>query len=282
MVKHPKTGRGTKRLYEVACVAWFDLLGYGSMLEKVNFDPTTSLADNALKRLNDFHHFSSKHACRYFRIHAINDGIIVFNDMSPRSNTKTFEFIDRLLKLFLEFNKFEKANGFPGARMVISTGFRVRIKEQVIQDEQKRLSNIFKRVANEIIGLPQAINEAFRARPYFAYLPELQANFAFTKSYLVDNAGSRSGFGGPNCYIDLALFNSDKIDWLEFDGIINWEGMGMKARYGKLKKFDRHLAINQKYKEILDAFDIAKNISAQDNITNILIDSTVATNIRAK
>lgn len=282
MAKNPKTGRGKKRLYEVACVAWFDLLGYGSMLEKVSFDPTAALAEEALNRLNEFHEFTSKHANRYFRIHAINDGVIIFNDMSPRASTKTFDFLDRLLKLYSEFNFFEQEKNLPGARMVISVGFRVRIKAQIIKDEQTKLGNIFKRIADGIISFPQAINEAFKAKPFFGYIPELQANFAFTKSYLVDNAGTKGGFGGANCYIDMALFSTTKLDWLEFDSLIEWEGMGMKATYGKLKKQRRDIAIQQKHKEVLDAFEIAKNISKEDDITNILVQSTVQINIRKK
>lgn len=280
MATTPKTGKGKKRLYEVACVAWFDLLGYGNMLTKVNFDPTTAGAEQALQRLHDFHQFVAKHADRHFQIHAINDGVIIFKDLSPRANTVTFDFLDRLLNLFIAFKKLEEENGFPGARMIISTGFRVRIKEQIIKDQESKLGNIFSRISKGLITFQQAINEAFKARPYFGYLPELQANFAFTKSYLVDNLGSKGGFSGANCYIDTSLFSSPKIDWLEFDSLIEWSDKGMKATYGKLKSYNRQVAIEQKHKEVLDAFEVAENISKQDNVTNILRQSTVQRDFR--
>ncbi len=91
---NPKTAKGSKRLYEVNAAVWFDLLGYGSMLASVNFDPTEIEAQKAIKRLNEFHLFASKYACKNFIINAINDGIIIVKDLSPRARSVTFDFFD--------------------------------------------------------------------------------------------------------------------------------------------------------------------------------------------
>lgn len=278
MGKHPKTSKGSKRLYEVNATVWFDMLGYGSMLEKVNFDPTKVEAQNALKRLNSFHEIAAKHACKHFPIHAINDGIIAFKDLSPRAKSVTFDFVDRALKLFEEFNKIDTQDGFPGARMIIATGFRVRIPRTLPEVTNGKLKSIKKRISENVMSTEQAIREAYETRPYFGLLPELQANFAFTKAYLVDSNGSKGGFGGPNCFIDLSLFKSSEIEWLKFEKIIDWEQMGMKSKFGQIKEYNRELANKQSHNGLLDAFEVATNISSQNNITNVLRKNTIINN----
>lgn len=278
MAKNPKVSKGRRRLFEVNSTVWFDLLGYGSLLEKVSFDPTKLEAQQALQRLNDFHLIVSKHACRYFPIHAINDGIVAFKDLSPRSRSVTFDFIDRAYKLFTNFNELDTKAGFPGARMVIAAGFRVRIKEDENNPEHGKIASIKGRLKEGLISTQQAINEAFKTRPYFGLLPELQANFAFTKAYLVDNLGTKGGFGGPNCFIDLSFFENQELDWLKFEKVVEWEQMGMKSTFGQIKTFDRELANQQMHKGTLDAFEIATKISQQDNVTNLLRQNTIKEN----
>lgn len=277
MGKQSKTAKGSKRLYEISAAAWFDLLGYGSMLAGVNFDPTKEDAQNALIRLNDFHTFLAKHANRYLHVHAINDGSVIFRDLSPRAKSVTFDFLDRLIKLFQDFNSFDKAKGYPGARMVIASGFRIRIKDDNKSSEHGHIVRIKEKLREKTLTPVQAVDEAYKTRPYFGLLPELQANFAFTKAYLVDNAGSKGGFGGPNCFIDLAFF-ADKCDWIEFDKIIDWENMGMKARFGLYKNHDSEAAGRKHHEGILDAFEIAEKISTQSNVTNLLRQNTIKVN----
>jgi hypothetical protein len=72
------------------------------------------------------------------------------------------------------------------------------------------------------------------------------------------------------------------MDWLEFENIIEWNAMGMSVKYGKLKNYKRDIAVEQKHKEVLNAFKIAENISQQNNITNILRKSSVTDNRRQK
>ncbi|MBW8334816.1 MAG: hypothetical protein K0M40_22555 [Prolixibacteraceae bacterium] len=275
MNNNPKTGKGKKRLYEVSCVVWVDLLAYGSMLAEANFDPTDAISQKAVVRLMDFHKITSEHAHRYFPIHAINDGAVIFRDLSPRTKSVTFDFLTRAINLYQKINDHDIGKGFPGARMVISCGFRVRTNNTEIFREHGKIKVIKAKLKKGSISADQAINESFSTRPNFGIIPELQANFAFTKSFLVDDGGTAKGFPGPNCYIELSMFTESIPDWISFEKHIGWEGKGMKATFGQFKSIDRELANSSCHEGILDAFDIAKNISIQDNITNVLVNSTI-------
>ena len=52
----------------------------------------------------------------------------------------------------------------------------------------------------------QAIREASRIDLSFDVLPQLQANFAFTKAYVAESDGKGGGLVGANCFVDLVLF----------------------------------------------------------------------------
>lgn len=186
----------------------------------------------------------------------------------------TFAFLDRAIKLFQEFNKLDKDKGFPGARMVIAAGFRVRIKGSDL-GKAAYIKSIESRLREGVISSNQAINEAYKSRPYFGLLSELQANFAFTKAYLVDNLGSKGGFGGSNCYIDLSVFDVNSLKGVDFERVIDWEQMGMKGQFGLLSQFDRDSANQYNHQGFLDAFQIASKISHQENITNLLRESAL-------
>ncbi len=275
MSKNPKTAKGKRRLYEISCVCWLDLLGYGSMLAEASFDPTDAKAQIAIKRLFDFHEEASKHAHRYFPIHAINDGIVVYRDLSPRTKSVTFDFLDRAIKFYQSINEFDKQSGFPGARMIISVGFRVRKDNKNGFENHPQMKRIKERLQTKKMTVDEAVNEAFYTKPHFGLIPELQANFAFTKSYLVDAGGSKEGFGGPNCFIDLSLFESTLPKWITFDEKISWEKMGMKSVFGKLSCYKFNEAYAAQQKGVLDAFEIAKNISTKMEIVQDLTRSTI-------
>jgi len=275
----PNTVKGSRRLYEVNAAVWFDMLGYGSMLEKSNFDPTKQESISALQRLRDFHAIAARHSSKHFHITAINDGIIAVKDLSPRAKSVTAAFIARALSFYTDFNKHDISNGYPGGRMVIATGFRVREIRDIAIPEHEQIKSIKKRLKDRQITVDQAINEAYKVRPHFGLLPEIQANFAFTKAYLVDNAGSKGGFGGAKCYLDLALFQKDELEGLTFSRIVEFEQMGIKGRFGELSFYDKEIVKEQDFS---DAFEIAHRISEQEDVANLLKANTFKNNLRLK
>lgn len=275
-----KVSMGSIRKIEVACVAWMDLLGYGSMLEEAAFDVLNPLAEKAINRLHDFHNMVASKAKRNFNILALNDGIAIYRDLSPRSNHVTFDFIRDAIDLFQYVNHQENLNKFPGGRMVIATGFRVRSENDIVFPDEKNI--LLRKLKLAIITPQQGIIEASRARPHFGIIPELQANFAFTKAYLVESGGSKIGFPGANCYIDLSIFDKIIPEWIIFEKVISWKDKGMKADFGLLKELNIELAVKTKHQGLLDAFQIGNALTGSEKTAQKLLSMRIIKNIRVK
>lgn len=268
------------RQIEVSCVAWMDLLGYGSMLKESYFDPFNPLSRKAINRLHRFHKIVSDKAERNFDIIGLNDGIAAFRDLSIRSSSVSFDFLKKSLELFQAVIDAERVDDYPGARMVIATGYRIRGENDVIfPDEIKPLLNKLKR---GLIDPMQAVHEASRARPHFGIIPELQANFAFTKAYLVDEGGSKAGFGGANCYIDLNLFNNQLTEWIKFSKVVEWNGMNMSSRFGLFESINTELANKMAFNGILNALEISNILSGSTDSTLKMLASRITKNLRAE
>src|SRR5271157_3950550 len=114
----PAISKGAKLKTEVSCVAWVDLLGYGAMLAKCEYDPTRDLAKQAVDRIQGFQDIGRKKASRTFSIFGMNDAAIAYHDLSPRTQSVTFDTIRRSIDLYDAVNKADIESGFPGARMV--------------------------------------------------------------------------------------------------------------------------------------------------------------------
>lgn len=98
-----------------------------------------------------------------------------------------------MISLHSHVNQIENNSGFPGARTVIALGIRMT----GIEDDwfnNGHLENILSRMNRGDINSEQAVHEAFYAQSTYGFTSQLQANFAFTKAYLVDSAGSKAGF----------------------------------------------------------------------------------------
>lgn len=88
----PKRAKGRQYPVEVSAVAWIDLLGYGSMLRSVGFDPSHEVAQVAVSRLRDFQIAASAHATRHVRALIVNDGVVVRkNCIGHKFAASTFE-----------------------------------------------------------------------------------------------------------------------------------------------------------------------------------------------
>ncbi|WP_291285171.1 hypothetical protein [Flavobacterium sp.] len=258
------TKKGSNRKIEISICAWTDLLGYGSMLFESQFDPTVDLSKKAIERLELFHSTASKHSHQRFNIYALNDGLICQRDISPRTRSVTCDFIKRVIKLHNDINLVDKEAGFFGARTIIAAGFRMRSESKIIVESGIK-KVLLKQLEEGTLTPVEAIHMAMKARPYFGIVPELQANFAFTKAYLVDSEGTKGGFGGPNCYIDLSIFKNPLPDFITFSEYVNWNSNGLWGKFGKLEKFESNKAHLNKDMGFLSGFEIAENITKSPN-----------------
>jgi len=219
----PHVRKGATFPFSVSAVAWVDLLGYGAMIAEAGFNPLHEKAAEAIKRLRDFHSVVSANSKRAFPTLVMNDGAAAYRDLSMRARSPTHEFICNAWKLFEAIKKEETAKGYPGPRMVIATGFRMRGRRAGMDHSAGQLASIMERYQNGRISAQQAIKEATTVSRPFDIVPQLQANFAFTKAYVAEAGGKNAGLGGANCFVDLAFFNGPPPPWLRVGPIVHWK-----------------------------------------------------------
>lgn len=190
----------------ISATAWVDLLGYGAMIGAADLNPVDARARTAVTRLRAFHRIVADHSGRHYRSLVINDGAAAYRDLSLRDNGVTHDFLQRSHALFQAIDESERRNGWPGARMVVGLGFRARGSRRGIDETERRVGRILADLEAGVIGAKEAVRKAASLQRYSDGIPQLQANFAFTRSYLADAGGSRVGLGGPRLFVDTAMF----------------------------------------------------------------------------
>ena len=103
----------------------------------------------------------------------------------------------------------------------------------------------------------------------FDIVPQLQANFAFTKAYVAEASGSKGGLEGPNFYVDLILFRDGRPEWLDLGPSIEWSSpkLLLEARFAAL------LSIREEFRhptggpiDILDGLEIAQRLANDPDV----------------
>jgi len=234
---NPLYAKGRRYPIEISCVAWVDLLGYGKMLEIGKFDPSCEETVEAVTRLDYFHELLHKNTKRLFPIFIMNDGACLFRDLKPRTSSVTYDFIIKCINLFEQINKVEHKNGFPGARMVIATGPRIRSKMKDLV-KNNHIDSILQRYKEHLISAEQAIHESFRARSEYGLISELQANFAFTRAYLAESGGKSKGFPGNNCFIDRKILKNYCLFGIDAENSIPLNDLGLNTDFFKIGDFN--------------------------------------------
>ena len=198
--------------FPTAVVAWVDLLGYGAAIARAGFDPAHPEARLAIGRLRRFHRLVAEHSKRAFPTLVMNDGAVAYRDLSPSDASVTADFLRDAWRLFAAVNTAEARDAFPGARMVIAAGFRMKGRRAGLDADELRL------------------------RSAFDIVPPLQANFAFTKAYVAEQTGSAGGLGGARCFVEMTLLGRSR-DGLELGETIAWRHpkLGLAAEFAPLK-----------------------------------------------
>jgi hypothetical protein len=262
----PKTSIGSKRSVEVSICLWIDLLGYGSMLRCDGFDVTKSSTKKAVERLFRFQDIVAKHSMKLFPTVVLNDGCVAYRDLSPRSKSVTYDFLKRAYELHSEINAIESSENLPGVRSILAVGLRHRRlsdrKTNLISGVGARLIESEK---NNKQTTEQAILAALSSRSSYDLIPELQANFAFTKAYLADCAGKKGGFEGPNFFVDANMIPDDPPTWLKIKKTIELNEEGIGGNFYQLTDIDAIPNSSKDY-SLLDAFEVAVNITKSEDV----------------
>jgi hypothetical protein len=202
----------------------------------------------------------------------MNDGAAAYRDLSMRSNSITYEFISNAWRLFTAIRTAEIAAGHPGARMVIAPGFRMLGRRAGIDQTAGHFASIMRRFQAGELPAEQAIREASRISRSFDVIPQLQANFAFTKAYVAENGGSAAGLPGPNCYVDIGFFTAPPPPWIDLGPAINWrdDELGLTATFAAI----RSMRVRKHHKAAPDGvrsgLDVGRDLGGGSDVLSAL------------
>jgi hypothetical protein len=201
----------------------------------------------------------------------MNDGAAAYRDLSLRSNENTYDFLMRAWKLFSDIKKMERAQGMPGARVVLATGFRMRGRRAGIDASARHFSSIMRRYQNGKISADQAIREAARIRQPFDIIPQLQANFAFSKAYVAESSGTKGGLKGANFFVDLTIFSPSIPPWVLIGDRVRWsnERLKMKAEFAQILAFPPYKHVGGPA-GIRNGLEIAQHLAHDSNVLRAL------------
>jgi hypothetical protein len=209
--------------FQISLACWVDLLGYGRMIGAAGLNPVAEQAKEAISRLRAFHRIVAEHSGRHFRTLVLNDGAVAYRDLSMRTNAVTHDFLSRSFALFEAIAASEARNDWPGPRMVLSAGLRGRGSRRAIDGSARQVDIILRRLADGELDPQQAVREAASIQRYSDLVPQLQANFAFTKAYVAESSGSAAGLGGSHCFVDTALFiEGQPPAWIDAGPVIEF------------------------------------------------------------
>jgi hypothetical protein len=264
----PLVRRSASFPFQVAIVCWIDLLGYGAMLAEAGFNPLHGKASEALQRLRRFHQIVASHSFRLFPTLVMNDGAVAYRDLSLRSRGPTYDFLTRAWKLFKHIKEDENGHGFPGARAVLAVGFRMRGRRAGHDASASHFKSLMKRYQNGEIRAEQAMQEASRIRQSFDIIPQLQANFAFSKAFVAESSGTRNGLRGAKFFVDLTIFNATMPSWVVAEKTVEWsdERLHMSASFAPIIEFSQSKHASGGPLGIRDGLQIAQQLSQNPDV----------------
>ena len=173
----------------IDCVCcWFDLLGFGKPFMDSEWNLKNDSCKIQLKRIKDLNSgLSGFYALTTGKSLTLNDGAIFNYDIDKSKEhliVETVYFIDNLINDFESVNYRDLDSGHPGARGIITYGHRYNYS----------FANTTTSAAHQ---------------DYVSYHPkEFQMNTAFSKAYLMESAGSKSGIRGNNLFFDNYLLST--------------------------------------------------------------------------
>lgn len=268
----PKVGKGTRFPFQVSIASWSDLLGYGAKMAESGFNPLDEGSRENIQRLRAFHKAVAESSHRYFPTLVLNDGAASYRDLSLRTRSVGHDFLQRAWQLFKKVNSEERKKNLPGMRMVVACGFRVRGRKAVVQEDNAQLKSILKRYHEGLLSFDQAVREAFVARPSFDIVPQLQANFAFTKAYVAETSGKSGGLEGPNFFLDLSLLRGPQSQWPVLDDVFCWrhKTLGLDTCFGKVREISNFTHSTDGATQMRNGLEVAQALAGEEDVLEAL------------
>lgn len=189
--------------------AWSDLLGFGRSFKQSNWKPNSAQWKDVAARLVNAYRIHCKHSPNYeeFML-TLNDGIVRTRSISSAVNECLYIslWLRAAIWAHLDLNKSERNSQFPGTRTVITGGQRA-----IYSFPEVRLDDLVLNYTRKEPG-PSKLSQS-TGNPLLVCNPyPLQMNTAFSRAYILDEAGSRHGLAGSNIYIEKSFLDvTDKL-----------------------------------------------------------------------
>lgn len=192
---------------------WSDLLGFGDVFERNNWELTDVEKRQIYERLGAAHSNVLYYSDIYERVLILNDGIAkVFHPHNKGYFHRISYFIRSCVYLHNSINETEHENKNPGCRSVLTFGENIEYLEGEIRLDDY-IMNYTKPQGAEISNIVSS-----SGNPIIVYNPkELQMNTAFSKAFLLDEGGTKAGLPGNNFYVDQSVVNAI-IDYSKEEG----------------------------------------------------------------
>ena len=162
--------------------AWIDLLGYGQSFYNSGWDLTKEGAIDNLKRIKKLEQEIVQIQNPFSEtLFMLNDGVIYNFDIPAINANLIMRWLIGIIQRFNDIDEWDKRNGYYGARGVLAYGQRAQYRktdtlgrgDYIMTSEKKKESYNKKRIV---------------------YTPEeLQMNTAFSKSFIIEESGSKYG-----------------------------------------------------------------------------------------
>lgn len=177
-------------IYESFC-AWVDLLGYGSAFYSSNWDIHDPSALNNLKRIQLLEPITTSIYSPFNEtLFSLNDGFIRNFDIPENNVTEILGWLIDVMLKFKVINEEDIRNGYYGARGVIAYGSRAQYRQ---------FDSLGK--GDFILTSPE-IKQEYNKKRIVLTPSELQMNTAFSKAYIIESGGSRSGLINNKLHVD--------------------------------------------------------------------------------
>lgn len=201
---------------------WLDLRGYGAMLDEAYFDPTCPQAKAAIKRLRRFHEVVAVHSRTTFPTLVINDGAVAYRDMGLTVTNEAWPFIERCWALYRAAMDADQKLEGDGLRGVVAVGLRAKGSNRGLLAQNDAVAKIINDFAEGRITQVEATQAAWRIRRVNDIVPQLQANFAFSRAYTAEQGASEGKLVDSRFYLEARVLR---------DGIPNWMTVGQPIRW---------------------------------------------------
>lgn len=207
----------------VSLAFWLDLRGYGAMLDQAGFDPTCPEAKDAIERLRRFQEVVAAHSRTTFPTLVINDGAVAYRDIGQTRTDRAWPFIERCWKLYrAAMDADEKLKG-KGLRGVRAVGLRARGSNRGILAQNDAVAKIINDLADDKISREDAIAAAWSIRRVSDIVPQLQANFAFSRAYTAEQGASAGKLEGSRFYLETRVLRHGIPKWMTAGDPIDWK-----------------------------------------------------------